>query len=87
MTGTCRCGQPVTTTLYLHFTYPRAQYEPAAVDPWHIHASTPVRTCGAPGCEAEAYAHLASERPGAQVHVHTEAGAGLYVTGDEGTSP
>ena len=77
MSATCPCGQPATSTLYLHFRSPRQQYEPMATDPWYVHGSAPCRTCGAVGCEAAVYAELLARHPGADVQVGTEPGFGI----------
>lgn len=78
----CPCGEPGTNVLYLRYRRPRETFEPDAMDPWYIHGSWPIRTCGSAGCEAEEYARLLSVHPAADIHIATEAGEGFYVAGD-----
>lgn len=79
----CRCGEPVTSAIYLRYRLPREQFLPEAMDPWYVNGSSPASTCGAPGCEAEAYAALFAEHPGALVAIETEPGGGIFVAGDD----
>lgn len=79
----CYCGDPLTSTLYFHFRYPRASYSPDCVDPWYVHGSAPTATCGSPACEAEGYAEVLEEHPDADIVIYTEPGQGIFVIGDE----
>jgi hypothetical protein len=48
----CACGQPGTVDLYVRYAYPRAEYEPLAVDPHHVHGGGHrVLFCGNRFCE------------------------------------
>ena len=79
----CPCGEPATVPLYLHYRRPREQFEPEAADPWNVHGSYPVMTCGAAGCEADFYAELAATFPDATISAETDPGAGIFVDGDD----
>jgi hypothetical protein len=81
--GRCWCGEAIANTIYLHFRYPRATFEPDAVDPWYVHGCRPTPTCGSAGCEAEAYGELLTAHPGADVTIYTEPGEGIFVMGDD----
>jgi hypothetical protein len=48
------CGKPATFgNLTMRFSYPRDVFIPGAADPWNVHGSSPVRTCGSAECEAD----------------------------------
>ena len=79
----CACGEAATQPLYLHYRRPRDVPEPLAVDMFYVHGGRPVRTCGAPGCEAEAYIALVTQFPDAQVSVDAEPGASFDVLDDD----
>ena len=82
----CRCGQPGTNELYLHYRRPRPEFEPLAVDQWNIHGSWPLTSCGSAACEAEEYAELLTVHPDAVVSVDTEPGHRFFaddLLGDE----
>jgi len=52
----CICGQPASVRLYVHYRYPRTEYEPMAVDPHYVHGGGPsFTTCGSPQCGAGAF--------------------------------
>jgi hypothetical protein len=69
--GRCWCGEPIRSTVYMYFRYPRGDYQPEAADPWNVHGCWPTPTCGSPACEAEAYAELLALRPGAVASLET----------------
>ena len=48
------CGGPPLQRLTLTYRYPRDEFEPEAVDPWCVHGSAPMRSCGSPACGAAA---------------------------------
>jgi hypothetical protein len=43
---------PATERLSIRYRYPRPQPEPETMDPWHVHGSAPLATCGSLACEA-----------------------------------
>jgi len=46
------CDGPVQHRLCVQYKYPRNDFLPEAVDPWYVHGSAPLLTCGSPACGA-----------------------------------
>jgi hypothetical protein len=80
------CGHPAAGRLYLRYRYPRLTCEPQATDPWYVHGSWPVASCGSAACEAGAFLALMAEHPEADVSVLTEAERDLHSIFDAGDS-
>jgi hypothetical protein len=55
MMPTCpACGEPAPDRLTIRYRYPRPACIPEAADPWHVHGSRSLRTCGSVACGAAA---------------------------------
>lgn len=64
----CICGAVATEVMRMHYRRPRETVEPMAHDPWYVHGSSPIRTCGEVACEVETVLVFLATYPGADRH-------------------